>query len=375
MGAERPSRRHGVLDARVRGHDDRENIVMQPVIDCHAHMVPPEMWRAMLTDGTRYGVEIGGTDERRMIRLAGSTYVRPMYMPLTATHERIAAMDRQGVDMQVLSGYIDFSGYTMPLELGTRFAELQNETIAGVVAANPDRYVGAANVPLQDAATAVKVMTRARRDYGFRAVQVAPYFGGKTFLDDAALDPFWAAAQEMETLILFHPYDEQPAAGLGDYFLHNCIGYPLQTTIAVVRMMFSGVFTRFPDLRMRVPHAGGFLPYQIERFRHAADFRPEPRAKGFSGDPRDTLRRLYYDTVTFDPAPLRYLVDLVGADRLLLGSDFPFEMGDPDPVATVRAAVAPEHQDKVLGGTLRRLLCLEPACGCGTPRDMKAEGV
>ncbi len=290
---------------------------MPPVIDCHAHMVPPDMWRAMLTDGARYGVEIGGSDERRMIRLAGSSYARPMYMPLTATAERIATMDRQGVDMQVLSGYVDFSGYTMPLELGTKFAELQNETMAGVVAADPDRYVGAANVPLQDAATAVKVMARAHRDYGFKAVQVAPYFDGKKFLDDPALDPFRAAAQEMEILILFHPYDEQPAAGLGDYFLHNCIGYPLQTTIAVVRMMFSGTFTRFPRLRMRVPHAGGFLPYQIERFTHAADFRPEPRSKGFTGDPRDVLRRLYYDTVTFDPAPLRYLVDLVGADRLL----------------------------------------------------------
>src|SRR5712671_4195826 len=102
---------------------------MPPVIDCHAHMVPPDMWRAMLADGARYGVEIGGTDERRMIRLAGSSYARPMYMPLT---------------------------------LGTKFAELQNDTIAGVVAANPDRYAGAANVPLQDAATAVKVMERAR---------------------------------------------------------------------------------------------------------------------------------------------------------------------------------------------------------------------
>src|SRR3981081_1578863 len=141
---------------------------MPPVIDCHAHMVPPDMWRAMLTDGARYGVEIGGSDERRMIRLAGSSYARPMYMPLTPTAERIATLDRQGVDMQVLSGYIDFSGYTMPLELGTKFAELQNETIAGVVAANPDRYVGAGNVPLQDAATAVDVMTPGTRCSGIR---------------------------------------------------------------------------------------------------------------------------------------------------------------------------------------------------------------
>jgi aminocarboxymuconate-semialdehyde decarboxylase len=346
---------------------------MARVIDCHAHIVPPEMWRLMLREGARYGVEIAGSDERRMIRLAGSSYARPMYMPLTATHERVAVMDRQGVDMQVLSGYIDFSGYTMPLDLGTKFAELQNETIAAVAAAEPARYAGAATVPLQDTATAIKVLERARRDYGFRAVQVAPYFGGEKFLDDPALDPFWAAAQEMDMLVLFHPYDEQPAAGLRDYFLHNCIGYPLQTTIAAVRMMFSGVFTRFPRLRFRLPHAGGFLPYQIERFRHAADFRPEPRAKGFTEDPLDVLRRLYYDTVTFSPMTLRYLVDLVGADRLLLGSDFPFEMGDVDPVGTVRAAIAPEHQDKVLGGTLARLIGLDSDRRGGARRQPEPE--
>src|SRR5215469_12694393 len=121
---------------------------MSPVIDCHAHIVPPDMWRVMLREGARYGVEIGGDDKRRMIRLAGSDYARPMYMPLTATDERIATMDRQGVDVQVLSGYVDFTGYTMPLDLGIKFAELQNETIAAVVAANPSRYSGAANVPL-----------------------------------------------------------------------------------------------------------------------------------------------------------------------------------------------------------------------------------
>src|SRR5262249_15102100 len=173
---------------------------MSPVIDCHAHIVPPEMWRAMQRDGARYGVEIGGDAQRRMIRLAGSSYSRPMYMPLTATDERLAVIDRQGVDMQVLSGYIDFSGYTMPLDLGRKFAELQNECIAGVVAASPHRYAGAANVPLQDTRAAIDVMGRAHREYGFNAVQVAPYFGGKRFLDDPSLDPFWAAAQEMGIL-------------------------------------------------------------------------------------------------------------------------------------------------------------------------------
>ena len=121
-----------------------------PVIDTHSHIVPPDMWKAMRTAGKSYGVDLTGDDKRWIVRLEGSTHTRPMYMPLTNTTERLAAMDRQGVDMQVLAGYVDFSGYTMPLDLGIKFSELQNDTIAGVVAANPDRYLGAANLPLQE---------------------------------------------------------------------------------------------------------------------------------------------------------------------------------------------------------------------------------
>jgi aminocarboxymuconate-semialdehyde decarboxylase len=266
--------------------------------------------------------------------------------------------------MQVLTGWVDFSAYTMPLDLGVRFSELQNETIAGVVARNPQRYAGAANVPLQDARSAIAVMQRARDLYGFRAAQIATYLGPNRFLDDPSLDPFWAAAQEMGTFLIFHPYDERRPAGLHDFFLHNCIGYPLQTTIAIVRMMFSGVFARFPKLQIKVPHAGGFLPYQIERFQHAADFRPEPRSKGFAGRPIDVLKSLYFDTVTFSPKTLRYLIDLVGAERLMLGSDYPFEMGEVDPVATVTAAVDENDRPAVLGGTVQRIMCLDHACSC-----------
>ena len=336
-----------------------------PVIDTHAHIVPPEMYATLRKDGARYGVTFTGNEARPIVQLAGSDYVRPLPLFLTNLDQRIETMDRQGIDMQILTGWVDFSAYTMPVDLGVQFSELQNETIAAVVASNPQRYVGAANVPLQDAQSAIAVMQRAREKYDFRAAQIATYLGPNRFLDDPALDPFWAAAQEMGTFLIFHPYDEQRPAGLHDFFLHNCIGYPLQTTTAIVRMMFSGVFQRFPNLQIKVPHAGGFLPYQIERFQHAADFRPEPRSKGFNGRPLDVLRKLYFDTITFSPKTLRYLIDLVGAERLMLGSDYPFEMGDPDPVASVTEAVEEEFRPAVLGGTVRKIMCLDPACGCG----------
>jgi aminocarboxymuconate-semialdehyde decarboxylase len=337
-----------------------------PVIDTHSHIVPPDLFKALCRNGTHYGVELSGDERRPTVQLAGSNYVRPLPMFLTNIDERIATMNRQGIDMQILTGWVDFSAYTMPLELGVPFSELQNETIAGVVASNPNRYAGAANVPLQDAASAIKVLQRATDKYGFRAAQIATYLGENRFLDDPSLDPFWAAAQEMKTFLIFHPYDEQRPAGLHDYFLHNCIGYPLQTTIAIVRMMFAGVFSRFPDLLIKVPHAGGFLPYQIERFQHAADFRPEPRSRGFKGRPVDVLKKLYFDSVTFSPMTLRYLIDLVGADRLMLGSDYPFEMGEVDPVSTVKEAVQEKDQAAVLGGTIQKIMCLNPTCGCGS---------
>jgi aminocarboxymuconate-semialdehyde decarboxylase len=114
---------------------------------------------------------------------------------------------------------------------------------------------------------------------------------------------------------------------------------------------------------MNLPHSGGFLPYQIDRFRHAADHRPEPRAKGFKGDVLDTFKKFYFDTVSFNPRPLRYLADVVGADRLVLGSDYPFEMSDPDPVATAKAALPERLHEAVLGGTVQRLMGLNPTRG------------
>jgi len=152
----------------------------------------------------------------------------------------------------------------------------------------------------------------------------------------------------MGTFLIFHPYDEQRPAGLHE---------PLQTTIAIVRMMFSGVFDRFPNLQIKVPHAGGFLPYQIERFQHAADFRPEPRSKGFKGRPVDVLKKLYYDTMVFQPLYLRHLVEIVGVDRVMAGTDFPFDMGEEDPLGLIDQVEGLSDADReaMKGGNAERL--------------------
>lgn len=348
-----------------------------PVIDCHAHVIPPRLVEALLREGARYGVEVTGPSAAPKIRLEGSNWTKPLPLPLTRLAERIQTMDAQGVDMQVLSSWIDFSGYTMPAHLGERFSALQNETIAELVAGNPDRYAGALTLPLQDPGLAAAMLRRGLEDYGFRSVQVATYFGGETFLDDPRLDPFWEVAEGLGVLVMFHPYEEKHPAGLADYFLHNCIGYPLQTAIAIARILFGGVFTRFPNLQVKFPHAGGALPYQFARIERAAEVRPEAKAKGFAGDPLAILKTCWFDTVTNNPPTVRFLADMVGAERLMMGSDYPFDMAERDPVGTVNAAVEPAHREAVLGGTAQRLLCLSPGCGCGgrALRPLLAEAV
>ena len=341
---------------------------MTPTIDVHAHLIPPQLVEALRARGQRYGVEVGGSAAAPTVRLNGSDWTKPIPMPLTRIDERIETMDKTGVDMQVLSSWIDFSGYTMPLQDAIALSELQNDTIAEVARNNPGRYLPAGTVPLQDADTAARMLERLVKDHGMRAVQVATYFGGKRFLDDPALDPFYACAQDLGVLLLFHPYEENHPAGLQDYFLHNCIGYPLASAIALARMMFSGTFTRFPTLQCRFPHAGGYLPYQLARIRRAHDVRPEAKGRGFEGDPVDILKRLYFDTVTQNPATVQFLANLVGYDRLMMGSDYPFDMMEYDPVTHVKVSVPEQYHEQVLGGTAARLLCASSHCGCNSPR-------
>ncbi len=332
------------------------------IIDFHAHLIPPKLVETLLRRGRDFGVEVGGSAAAPTVRLDGSSWTKPIPLQLTRIDERIETLDRQGIDMQVMASWIDFSGYTMPVDAGIRFSELQNELIAEVVASKPDRLMGAATVPMQSPKQAVKVLERATRELNFRSVQIATYFGGDRFLDDPTLDPFWEAAEAMGVLLYFHPYDETPPNGTKDYFLHNIVNYPLQTAIAIPRMIFGGVFHRFPKLKVCFPHGGGYLPYQFGRIRRAAVVRPETKVHGYSGDPLDLMKTFYFDTIVHNPASLRYLAEMVGADRLVMGSDYPFDMNDPDPVASVKAGIDPEHQASVLGGLALELLELrQPA--------------
>jgi aminocarboxymuconate-semialdehyde decarboxylase len=217
--------------------------------------------------------------------------------------------------------------------------------------------VALGTIPLQDPARAAAELDFAVRDLGMAGVQIATTVDG-TDLDEAGLDPFWEAADDLGCLIVLHPCDPLPGVDLSRNFLDNMVGRPAESTIAVGHLLFSGVLERFPGLVICVVHGGGFVPYQLGRMQRGFDAVPKLAAGNITTAPSELARRLYYDTVLHDPAPLAFLVERVGADHVLMGTDYPFPMGDPTPVDTVNAipGLSDEQRRLILGGNVTRLL-------------------
>jgi aminocarboxymuconate-semialdehyde decarboxylase len=193
------------------------------------------------------------------------------------------------------------------------------------------------------------------RVLGLRGAQIGSNVAGKN-LDDPELEPVWATAAELDAFILLHPINVAGADRLSSYYLGNLIGNPLDTTIAAACLVFSGVLERHPSLKICLAHGGGFVPYQAGRFVHGWHVRAEPKRK-LEKPPTDSLKRFYFDTIVHSKEVLAFLVGNAGADRVLLGSDYPFDMGMPEGVSQVRGlSISTAEQSAILGGRARALL-------------------
>jgi aminocarboxymuconate-semialdehyde decarboxylase len=266
-------------------------------------------------------------------------------------------MDRAGVDQQILSPWIDLTAYGLDPERSARWSRLLNEALAAEAASHPDRFLAIGTVPLQSPELAAEELRHAVAELGMVGIEIGTSVGDLDLVA-AELDPFWAEAARMRCLLLLHPLDPLPGIDLSSHFLHNIVGRPAESTIAVARLLLSGVLERHPDLTMCVVHGGGFLPYQIGRMQRGWVSKPEIVAKDMSTPPAEALRLLYFDTVLHEPAAIRYLIDLAGVDRILLGTDYPFEMGDPDPIGTIDAipGLTGTERNAILSGNVERLL-------------------
>jgi aminocarboxymuconate-semialdehyde decarboxylase len=326
------------------------------VYDVHAHTIPPGLVAALERDDNRSGVEVVQRDGARALRVAGGGG-GPLRSDLVDVDARLASMDRNGIDVQFLSSWIGISGYTLPTQQGARWARMFNDALAEMVAAHPHRFRGLCNVPLQSPKEAAAELRHAVGRLGMVGVEIATTVDGRD-LDDPALEPFWAAADDLRCLVLIHPDQTLPGRPQPRYFLNNLVGNAAETTIAVTHLLFAGVLERHADLRLVLVHGGGYLPYQAGRLDHGYRAASGRVAEHITQPPSQQLGRLYFDTVTHSAAVLRFLVDFAGPEHVVLGSDYPFEMGQPDPVGLVRslAGLSEQERELILQGNVQRLL-------------------
>jgi aminocarboxymuconate-semialdehyde decarboxylase len=330
---------------------------MVATIDVHAHCVPVDVMNTLRADGGRYGIEVSEQDGRSAVLIAGRVQTPPMLPALADLPRRLAAMDAAGVDVQVLSSWIDLTAYALEPVAGARYARMVNEGLAATAATAPDRFRTLATVPLQAPDRAADELRHAVGSLGMVGAEIATTVDGRE-LDDPELTPFWSAAEELRALVVVHPYASLAGRGVSRYNLGNLVGNPAETTIAVAHLVHGGVLERHPGLRVVLVHGGGFAPYQIGRWDRGYSSAADGAEANLTRPPSDWLRQMWFDTVLHSPASLRFLVDAVGIGQVVLGSDYPFRMGDPDPVATVRAVAGLDGDDltRVLSGNLATLL-------------------
>jgi aminocarboxymuconate-semialdehyde decarboxylase len=334
-------------------------------VDLHCHYIPPAIVDRIAADKGKHSITI---TDGESVSFAGRGSTQRWPRGMRDLSDRLTRMDSQGVDLQIVSPWMDFSTYVLDPEDGVWLARTLNELTSEAISTHADRFRAMATVPLQSPELAAEELGYALRELGMVAVEIATTLGASE-LDDPALEPFWNAATELDALVLVHPVHR--SVGFErlsrSYFLDNIASNPAEATIAAANLIFGGVLARHQKLKVCLTHGGGFLPYQIGRQDRGFEARPEVTAVNIESPPSTFLRRFYYDTVVHSPEALRFLVERVGGDRVVLGSDYPFPMGDPEPVNTVLKAAL---DDATTAGLLGRnaLRALAPHVDDKLPR-------
>jgi aminocarboxymuconate-semialdehyde decarboxylase len=321
------------------------------VIDVHTHFLP----EFLLEEGTQPGGVFGVVREGGwIVHPEGFRYPFEGQDEFLDAGAKLAKMDEMEIDVSVLSITPTLFFYDQPAEQAIEFARRANDSLAGMIEGQ-ERLYGFAHLPLQAGEEAAAELDRCVSKLGFRGAQIGTVAGAGRPLDAEELDPVYAAADRHRLPLMLHPYYVGPKPGLEDYYLTNSIGNPLDTMVGAARLIHGGVMERFQSLPIILVHAGGFLPYQLGRLDHAYSVRPEPRVK-LGKLPSSYFDRFHMDTISHADPQLDFLLSLVGTERLVLGTDLPFDMGDPKPLERIRRVGVDEH---AIGKTAADLLQLD----------------
>lgn len=324
------------------------------IVDVHSHIFPERFLRALEREGRRHGTHI---EEHGAVRIVWasprqSARIGPVFYDVAA---RLEAMERWGIDVQALSLSPPML-YWAPADLGRELASVFNDEVAAICRAHPDRFVPLATLPLQDVDAALVEAARAVGE-GSRGLYIGTNVNGR-YLDDPAFGPLWTYAERARVPVFTHPLDNAGEARMDRWHLANSVGNPGETALAAGRLIMGGVLDRFAGVQVVLAHGGGSLGCVVGRMDHAYAVRPECR-EAIPQRPSAYLRRLYFDTITHDDRTLRLLVDAAGADRVLLGTDQPYDMADPDPAGRLRRlGLSRGDVEAIASGNAARLLGL-----------------
>ncbi|MGW3103895.1 amidohydrolase family protein [Streptomyces sp. NPDC001100] len=325
-----------------------------PVVDFHGHLAVPAA--DTLIAGTP-GLAAELAAEQRAHSPASlavnRAQLRCLATRLTDVTTRLADLDAMGVDIQVV-GPMPMHHYWADQDLAIRLARTANEAVAAHCATAPDRLFGLGTVPLQHPDLAVALLDQAVNVHGLYGISVSTTVDGRE-LADPAHDTVWQRAEELGAVVFIHPWGCSLGERLATNYLGNTVGQPVETTVALSQLIFTGVLDRFPRLKLVAAHGGGYLPTYIGRSDHA--WRVREDARGCAESPSSYLRRMWFDALVYTPRALRRLVEEVGADRVVLGTDHPFDMGVDNPVARLDAAgLDPADRAAIAGGNALDLL-------------------
>jgi aminocarboxymuconate-semialdehyde decarboxylase len=317
-------------------------------IDVHAHARSPRL--AALT------ADMQGPPNPHNEQLLQTRY-RAAFDSLD---ERLKIMDRQGIDMQVVShvpSHIANFGYWAERNLAQQIVDAANTYIAELCRAKPDRLVGLCLVTLQFPELAARQLEAAMGTMDMRGVEISTRVN-EMELDDERLEPFWAAAEQLGALVFMHPSGSTLGQRLAKYYLSNVIGNPLDTTIALSHLIFGGVLERHPRLKLCAAHGGGYLPSYAPRTDHGFEVRPE--AQTIPRPPSDYLRQVFVDTLVYKPENLGHIIRELGASQVVLGTDFPFDMGEEHPLEVLATVpgLSESDRERIESGNALRLLGL-----------------
>ena len=328
------------------------------VIDIHCHRECGPAAALVKPESERLGRKpfSFGNDLTREVNRKQLEDIRPK---MESVEVRLADMDATGIDVQAIS----LSPYQLfhwaEGDPGVRAFKLANDDLAGLVGEHPDRLVGLGAIPLQDPPAAIDELRRCVVELGFRGVEMATHIEGEE-LSSPRFESFWETVEDLGVLVFIHPTGFTEPARFTDHYFFNTIGHPLEETLCAGRLIFDGVMERHPGLKFVFSHGGGFLPAYAGRFDHAYHARADVR-HGLPRPPSEYLSMFFFDTMVFEADQLGFLIDKYGSDHILLGTDYPYDMGETDPLGLINkvSGLSPDNVDLIVGGNAARLLGIE----------------